>query len=102
MSPHLVTYASWQEVRGEWPTAETVKASIRRFNKLSALVLLVRINVMLAVDRFRGGPEDTIKLQQFFANNFIDGDLLLDLMARYGPERLDNRVIFHPQQVLTL
>lgn len=101
MSPRLVTYASWNEVYGEWPSEKEVKAFVGKFNKLSALILLARINVMLSVDRFRGEPNDTINLQTFFARNFLSEQLRTDLMRKYGSERMDARVVFHPQQVVT-
>lgn len=69
---------------------------------MSALVSLARINILLAVDRFRRDSELTIKVQGFLVSNFLDDEIFNQLKQKFGPERLDIRAVFHSQQALLL
>src|SRR5208282_2502902 len=87
---------------GERGTEHRVAELVKGLNRSSALVSLARINILLAVDRFRRETELTIKVQGFLVSNFLDDDSFSRLKDKFGAERLDVRSIFHSQQVLLL
>ncbi len=93
---------NWYEITGKRATESDIAGFAKNFNCMSALVSLARINILLAVDRFRRESDLTIKVQGFLVSNFLDDDVFSQLKAKFGSERLDVRTVFHSQQVLLL
>lgn len=102
MSPVTRVTIGWRDLTGERGTEQHVADLVKNLNRMSALISLARINILLAVDRFRRDNDLTTKVQRFLAGNFLDDDVLSRLKAKFGSERLDVRSIFHSQQVLLL
>ena len=92
----------WYDLTGKRGTEQDVADLVKGLNRMSALISLARINILLAVDRFRRENELTIKVQGFLVSNFLDDDVFSRLKEKFGAERLDVRSIFHSQQVLLL
>ncbi len=101
MSPVTRTSISWFEL-GERATEQDVVKCLEGLKKLSALTSLARINILLAVDRFRRDPQLTATIQTFLAGSFLDQEIIDRLKRKVGSERLNVRPIFHSQQVLFL
>lgn len=102
MSPIARTYVTWEELYGQSPSEQEIVQGLRALDRLHTVLLLARISIHLALDRFHNDPRDTAALQGFLIRNFVDDGLLQKLKERYGQERLDFRYAFHRQQVLTL
>jgi hypothetical protein len=92
----------WYDLTGKRGTEQDIADSVKGLNRMSALITLARINILLAVDRFRRENDLTIKVQSYLVSNFLDEDVFSRLKEKFGPERLDVRSIFHSQQVLLL
>jgi hypothetical protein len=92
----------WYDLTGKRPSEEGILDLVKALNRMSALVSLARINILLAVDRFRRDSELTIKVQGFLVSNFLDDEIFNQLKKKFGPERLDIRAVFHSQQALLL
>src|ERR1700674_49012 len=75
VSPITRTSISWCEL-GERATEQDVVKCIEGLKKLSALISLARINILLAVDRFRRDPQLTAAIQTFLAGSFLDQDII--------------------------
>ncbi len=102
VSPLLVTYPTWKELFGSHPTELELLEQIRPLDVVNTVWLLARINTLVALDRFHSDEQRTIELQTLLVNLFIDDDLFERLKAKMGTERLFNRRLFHPLQILTL
>jgi hypothetical protein len=102
VSPTLRTTISWRELSPEKARECDVVQLLAGLRRLSALITLARVNILLAVDRFRHDADFTAQVQSYLAGNFLAGDVLVLLKQRFGSERLDVRPIFHSQQVLFL
>jgi hypothetical protein len=86
------------DLAGERGTEQDIADLVKGLNRMSALITLARINILLAVDRFRRDNELTIKVQGYLVSNFLDDDIFSRLKEKFGPERLDVRSIFHSQR----
>src|SRR5260221_6568374 len=90
---------SWHEL-GKRATEQDVVMGIERLKKLSALISLARMNILLAVDRFRNEPQLTATIQTFLAGVFLDQDIIDSLKKKFRLEHLDVRPNFYSPQVL--
>ena len=102
MSPVPITYPTWKETFGVRPTEDQLLDQIRHLDRLHTFWLLARINILLALDRLHRDPKETIGLQTYLVNTFIDEDLFESLKKKFGPESLADRQPFHSLQILTL
>lgn len=100
--PETRVTIGWYDLTGKRGTEQDIADLVKGLNRMSALVTLARINILLAVDRFRRENDLTIKVQGYLVSNFLDDDVFSRLKEKFGPERLDVRSIFHSQQVLLL
>ena len=86
--PVVRVTTSWRDLTGKRRTEQDIADLVKGFNRLSALISLARINILLAVDRFRRDDAIMIKVQGFLAGTFFDDDVLsllkqVLLLARY-------------------
>lgn len=102
MSPRLATYATWEELYGRKPSLDEVIQHLRKLDRLHTVLLLARVNIQLAMARFHDNPKETIALQRFLISNFFDDEIFEKLKEKYGSEKLDHRLAFHTQQILTV
>lgn len=102
MSPVTRVTIGWYDLTNKRGTEGDIAALVKGLSRTSALVTLARINILLAVDRFRRDNDLTIKVQGYLGGNFLDDEVLSKLKEKFGSERLDVRSIFHSQQVLLL
>jgi hypothetical protein len=100
--PETRVTIGWYDLTGKRGTEQVIADLVKDLNRMSALVTLARINILLAVDRFRRDNDLTIKIQGYLVRNFLDDDVFSRLNEKFGSERLDVRSIFHSQQVLLL
>jgi hypothetical protein len=87
---------------GVRPTEDQLLREVRSLDRLHTFWLLARINILLALDRVHRDPKETIRLQTYLVNAFIDDELFESLRQKFGRERLVDRQPFHSLQVLTL
>ena len=102
MSPVPITYPTWKETFGTRPTEDQLLDEIRPLDRLHTFWLLARINILLAVDRIQRDPKETIGLQTYLVNTFIDEKLFDSLKKKFGRESIVDRQPFHSLQILTL
>jgi hypothetical protein len=102
VSPVTRVTIGWYDLTGKRGTERDIADLVKGLNRTSALVSLARINILLAVDRFRRENNLTIKVQGYLVSDFLDDDVFSRLKEKFGAERLDVRSIFHSQQVLLL
>jgi hypothetical protein len=56
--------------------------------------LLARINILLALDRLHRNPKETIELQTYLLNTFIDAESFESLKKKFGRESIVERQPF--------
>jgi hypothetical protein len=102
LSPVPITYPTWKETFGVRPTEDQLLDQVRHLDRLHTFWLLARINILLALDRLHRDRKETIGLQTYLVNTFIDEELFESLKKKFGLESLVDRQPFHSLQILTL
>jgi len=102
MLPRTAVYITWEELFDVRPKEEEILETVRQFNRQSAAILLARLEARLFLDLAIRNESETIRLQSFLVANFWDDELLTRAKERMGTSRLDYRIAFHSQQILTL
>lgn len=95
-------YITWEELFDVTPKEKEVLDVILQFNRQSAAILLARLEAHLFLDLFIRDQSETVKLQGFLISNFWDDEILDRAKERMGTARLDYRIAFHSQQILTM
>jgi hypothetical protein len=100
--PPTRVYITWKELFDEKPAESSVLDFVQTLNKQNTVALLALIMSTLFLDRAFASPSETIKLQGFLIAKLFDDRVLDRAKERFGAQRLDHRIAFHPQQILLM
>ena len=94
------TYIGYFELFGERIPLGEIKKQLRGFKLSNIVGELARLNTLLVLSL-----HDDKKLQlvqRKLVQNFLDKEILDTLERKFGPEKMEQRPVFFPQQILTL
>lgn len=98
--PTFILPITYSDLTDRRPTQEEIDEIVVRLNRHATLFMLSMINSLLS---FREKESEVANdLQGFLFSNLIDDDLFERAKRRFGKDRMEQRPVFHRQQLLTL
>jgi len=93
-------YHLYSELFDRMPTWQEVEDILRPLDRVNTVMLLSRVNVHIRHILQEPTRENLAWLQGFVMRNFLDEDTFRRLQERFSTERLEDRLLFHPLQIL--
>jgi len=94
------TYIGYLELFGERVPISGIKKRLRAFKLSNIVGELAWINTLLTISLH--DDKKLRKVQGLLVANLIDDEILDTLKRKFGPEMMEQRPVFFPQQILTL
>jgi hypothetical protein len=93
-------YHVYSELFDRTPTWIEVEDILKPLDRVNTVLLLSRINTHIRHTFQEPTRENIAWLQGFLLRNFLDDDAFRRMQERFGSERLEDRPLFHPVQIL--
>jgi hypothetical protein len=97
---NIKSYIGYFELFGERVSLNEIKKRLRAFKLSNVVGELVRLNTLLVLSLHN--DKKLRMAQRRLAQNFLDKDIWVALKSKCGPEMMEQRPVFFPQQILTL
>jgi hypothetical protein len=94
------TYIGYFELFGERVPLREIKKRLRAFKLSNIVGELARINTLLTISFH--DDKKLQKVQSLLVANLIDDEILDAIKRKFGSEKMEQRPVFFPQQILTL
>jgi hypothetical protein len=98
--PRIALPISYSDLMDREPSSEEVELLISRFDRKATFLMLAMLNTLLSFVEMRS--ERSKQVQGFLFANLCDEELYERAKQRFGREQVDERPLFHRQQLLTL
>jgi len=98
--PIFATPILYSDLTGSRPTQDEVDALLSRFKRRPTFFMLAMLNALLSF--YEKDIDQMNYMQGFLLTNLIDDELFERTKRRYGPHRMEERPLFHRQQLLTM
>lgn len=93
-------YHLYSELYDRMPTWQEVNDILKPLDRVNTVLLLSRINTHIRHTFQEPTRENVAWLQGFLLRNVLDEDAFRRMQERFGSERLEDRPLFHPVQIL--
>jgi hypothetical protein len=97
--PRIALPITYSDLTDQEPSQEEVDLLISRFDRKATFLMLAMLNTLLSFVEMRS--ERSKQVQGFLFANLCDEELYERAKQRFGREQVDERPLFHRQQLLT-
>lgn len=98
--PKVILPITYSDLTDQQPSNEEVNALISQLNRKPTLLMVAMLNSLLSF--VKTPSEHAKKVQGFLFANLCDDELFERAKERFGNEQMDERPLFHRQQLLTM